>query len=351
MPLAQAPFDIATAVGEIAAAIAADDVGGAGRTVERILEIRREELDRQPALGEHDQLQLVLQELERDAARFGQVRSADAELGIHHRRVDEEEELLPARRAALVDELERLPGQPFRQFAGVRDRRRRADEHRVRPIVPAHALQPAQDVREMAPEHAAIGMQLVNHDEAQVLEELRPARMVRQDPRVQHVGIAEHDVRLAADRPARVGRRVAIIGEDADLEIAIARHEPGQRAQLGQLILRERLGRKEIERARRGILENRVEHRRVVAECLARRRRRDGDDVTPAEHVRERLRLMRVELADPARRERGDEAIVAALGIRRKGRRDCRKAPDRGHDRVRLLPPGLGEDVSRLTAS
>ena len=56
----------------------------------------------------------------------------------------------------------------------------------------------------MAPEHAAIGMQFVNDDEAQVLEELRPARMVRQDPRVQHVGVAEHDVRPPADRPARV---------------------------------------------------------------------------------------------------------------------------------------------------
>ena len=72
---------------------------------------------------------------------------------------------------------------------------------------------------EVAAEHAAIRVQLVDDDEPQVLEQLRPARMVRQDPRVQHVGIAEHDVRLAANRAPRVRRRVAVVGEHADLEI------------------------------------------------------------------------------------------------------------------------------------
>ena len=227
---------------------------------------------------------------------------------VDDRRVDEEEELLAARRAALVDELERFPGQPFGQLARVGDRRRRTDEHRIRSVVAAHALQPAQDVRQMAAEHAAIRVQLVDHDEAQVLEQLRPARMVRQDPRVQHVGIAEHDVRLAADRAPRVGRRVAVVGEDADLEIAVARHELRQRVQLGELILRQRLGRKEVQRARRRILQDRVQHRRVVAERLARSRRRDRDDVAPGEHVRERLGLVRVELA----RSRAPRATRAA---------------------------------------
>ena len=70
----------------------------------------------------------------------------------------------------------------------------------------------------MAAEHAAIGVQLVDDDVAQVLEQLRPPRMVRQDARVDHVGIAEHDVRARADRPPRILRRVAVVGEHADLE-------------------------------------------------------------------------------------------------------------------------------------
>ena len=74
---------------------------------------------------------------------------------------------------------------------------------------------------EMTAEDAAIGVQLVDHHELQVLEQLRPARMVREDPRVQHVGVAQHDVRLAANRATRVGRRVAVVGEHADLRRAV----------------------------------------------------------------------------------------------------------------------------------
>ena len=122
---------------------------------------------------------------------------------------------------------------------------------------------------------------------------------------MQHVGIAEHDVRLAADRAPRVRRRVAVVGEDADLQLVVVRHELRQRVQLRELILRQRLCRKQIQRARRRILQDGVEHRRVVAERLARRRRRDRDDVAAGEHVLERLGLVRVELtrcrARPAR--------------------------------------------------
>ena len=93
----------------------------------------------------------------------------------------------------------------------------------IRPVVPADAPQPAQDVGQMAAEHAAIRVQLVDDDVAQVLEQLGPARMVRQDARVQHVGIAQHDVRARADRAPRVLRRVAVVGEHADV---VARLRP-----------------------------------------------------------------------------------------------------------------------------
>ena len=136
---------------------------------------------------------------------------------VDDRRVDEDEELLAARRAALVDELERLLGEPLGQLARVRNRRRRAEEDRVRSVVPADAAQPPQHVAQVAAEHAAVGVQLVDDHVAQVLEQLRPARMVRQDARVHHVGIAEHEVRARPDRAAGVLRRIAVVGEDADL--------------------------------------------------------------------------------------------------------------------------------------
>src|SRR2546430_12080627 len=42
--------------------------------------------------------------------------------------------------------------------------------------------------------------------------------------RVEHVGIAQHDMRLAPNRTTRIGRRVAVVGKDAyfrcDLAVA-----------------------------------------------------------------------------------------------------------------------------------
>ena len=87
--------------------------------------------------------------------------------------------------------------------------------------MPADALEPPNDVREMAAEHATIRVQLVDDDEPEILEQLRPARMVREDPRVHHVGVAEHDVRLAANRAPRIRRRVAVVREDANLRVGI----------------------------------------------------------------------------------------------------------------------------------
>ena len=69
--------------------------------------------------------------------------------------------------------------------------------------MPADPPQPAQHVAQVAAEHAAVRVQLVDDDVAQVLEELRPPRVVRQDARVHHVRIAEHDVRAARESTAR----------------------------------------------------------------------------------------------------------------------------------------------------
>ena len=178
----------------------------------------------------------------------------------------------------------------------------------------------------MAAEHAAIRVQLVDDDELEVLEELRPSRMVRQDARVQHVGVAQHDVRARAHRTARVLRRVAVIGEDADVAAARAADALRQLMELGQLILRQRFRRKEIQRSRRRVAQDAVENRRVVTEGLARRRRRDDDGVPAGERVVDGLGLVKVELVDPAHAERVLEAGIESVRKRREDRR-CRREP------------------------
>ena len=66
----------------------------------------------------------------------------------------------------------------------------------------AQAAEPPQQQGHVAAEHAAEHVQLVDHDVAQAHEEGRPAGVVRQDPRVEHVGVGhDHRRRPAGPRP------------------------------------------------------------------------------------------------------------------------------------------------------
>ncbi len=143
----------------------------------------------------------ALQEFLRDARRLVDVAAADAQKTVHHRRIVEDEKFFARGRAVFLDHLEFGFRQPRRQFARIRDRRRGADELRVRAVETRDAPQPPQHVGQVAAENAAIGVQFVQHHVAQILEQALPARVVRQDARVQHVGIGEHDVARARGWP------------------------------------------------------------------------------------------------------------------------------------------------------
>ncbi len=197
----------------------------------------------------------------------------------------------------------------------------------------------------MAAEHAPIRVQLVDDDEPQVLEEARPFRMVRQDPRVQHVRVGEDHLRAGADGSPGVLWRVAIVGEDAEVQAGRLVDDLRKPIELGQLVLRQRLGREQVEGAGGRLAEDGVEDRDVVAEGLARGRRRRHDHVAPGQRVLDGRRLVRVETRDAPRPHRGNQPGVDArrewrhAGVRR------RHASDGGDDalrrvRVVLVPRG-----------
>src|SRR4029434_4643492 len=123
----------------------------------------------------------ALHELRGDATRFRQVRPADTQLLVDDRWVHEQKELLATRCAALRHELERLLDERFGKLARIGDRGRRADERRRRSVVLTDAAQTTQDVRQVTAKNASIRVQLVDNDEAKVLEQFRPTRMMRQD--------------------------------------------------------------------------------------------------------------------------------------------------------------------------
>jgi hypothetical protein len=151
-------------------------------------------------------------------------------------------------------------------------------------------------------------VQLVDDDVAQVGQQLRPAVVVRQDPAVQHVRVGGDRVGLGARGPALVRRGVAVVGAAAEQAVTAAGDR--QLAQAADLVARQRLGREQHQRARRGIREHRLHDRDLKAKRFTGRRRRRQHDVPTRERGREGGRLVGVGSLDPPRRERREQASI-----------------------------------------
>jgi hypothetical protein len=115
----------------------------------------------------------------------------------------------------IIDDLrdvhrEQLP----RGRARIGHRRRGEDEHRRGVVVSREPLQPAHDLGDVRAENPSIAVAFVDHDEAQALEEPRPARVAGQERMVGHVGVGEHDVGVAPGPVAFFKRSVAVVRRD-----------------------------------------------------------------------------------------------------------------------------------------
>jgi hypothetical protein len=105
---------------------------------------------------------------------------------------------------------------------------------------------------------------LIDDDVAEVLEDVTPAVVMRQEPDVQHVGVRKDEVGPLPDLPALLGWCVAVIDRRAQawqLELGEA----------PRLILGERLRGVEVERPLLRVGCERVEHGQVEGEGLPAR--------------------------------------------------------------------------------
>ena len=332
---AKAALHLAAAVRQVTAAVATDDVREGGRPLDRGLEIGEDDLFGQAASREDDRRHAGAEERRRETARLLQVRAPDPELGVDDGRVVEDDHLLAGGRAVLRDQPHGRPDETLRQLLGVGDRGRGADELRACSVVPTDALEPPEHVREVAPEDPAVRVELVDDDVAEVLEQPDPLRVVRQDPRVEHVGIREHHVGPGPDRAPRVLRRVPVVRVDPE-----RRQGARQLLELRQLILREGLRGEEIEGPRRGLAQEGLQDRQVVAERLAGGGRRHHDAVAALAEEVESPGLVRVEGLDPARPER-----VGEIRIDRVGNRDRLGRPSREPAKSRHGPSRFGDQA------
>ena len=253
---------------------------------------------------------------------------------------------LAGRSPVAVDQSRRPAGQHRGQLARIPDRRRAADDDRPRAVVGADPEQPPQDVGDVTAEHAPIRVQLVDDDDLELLEELEPLGVVGEDRRVEHVRVGDHDLAGGPDGRADRGGRVPVVGRGEDRQAGCC----SQAAELGHLVLPERLGREQEERPRRRIVDDRLEDRDGVAEGLARggrgrrsrRRRRRGPPPSPrpggGTGVRCRARRAPRRCAGRARpgnRRRPPRAAAGRRGGRRRARATAPPAGHPGRGRVR----------------
>jgi hypothetical protein len=122
------------------------------------------------------------------------------------------EDAFRARRSVDIDLFHGEAAELTRQRARIADRRAREAKRRVRAVVLAQTSEPAQHVRDVTSEDAALGVELVDHDVTQPEQEGRPPVVTREDAHVQHLGIREHDVRVRADPGPLVGGGGTVVG-------------------------------------------------------------------------------------------------------------------------------------------
>ena len=242
---------------------------------------------------------------------------SNAQLAVDHGRVIKDDMPLAHRRAVLVHEGHRLAGHALRQLPGVGNRGGTADKLGPAPVKSAQALQPAQHVGQVGAEHAAVGVDFVDDDILQVFKQLDPLGMPRENGRMEHIGVGDDNMARLPDGTAGCDRGVAVVG------IGLNRHVHGlnERVQLVRLVRRKRFGGKQIQRAAVRVFQNGVQDGQVIAERLARGRRRDHDHMLSPQGRIHRLTLMGVERLHAARPQHGGDARVNPGRKRRQPRR------------------------------
>ena len=310
--LEEPALDVAALLRRVAGAVGLNAVGGPGvALVEAAADGAEDELRRLAGRREGDHARAGQHGLAGHVGRFCERAAAGALVGVFERRVPEDDGALVARGAVVFHSRERQADQPLGESLGLGDRRRGEHEPRRGAVGGAEPPQAPHDLGDVRAEHAAIDVRFVDDDVAQVMEELGPALVRRQDADVQHVRVGEEEVGRAADRGALIGRRVAVIDG--------GRHAGrAQRAEFAYLVLRERLRRVEVEGSGLRVGGDRLQGRQREGERLAARRARGEHDVRAVLQKVPRGALVPVQACDSGPFERAADVgsqVLRQVGV------------------------------------
>ena len=134
---------------------------------------------------------------------------------LHQRRINQVKIAARPRRTVAVDHCKRTVEERLDMLARIAHRRGAADKARRRAVHGANAQQTAENIGDVRPKRATIGMHLIYDNILEASQQITPAAMViGQDSRMQHVGIGDHKVRPLHDLAALLARGVAIKGAE-----------------------------------------------------------------------------------------------------------------------------------------
>ena len=210
----------------------------------------------------------------------------------------------PAWRSVIDDLGDESAAQLRCQTAGFPDGGRGEHERRVAAVHRRETGKSSQHVGDVRAEDPSEHVQLVDHDETETSQEGRPLAMVGQKAVVEHLGIGQQHVGPVAYPGPLLRRGIAVIGAGHDpIEPRSAR----QVRDGAELVLGQRLGRKEQERgARSNRLRRRLSDRDLIRQGLARRGAgREHDGLAASDQV-DGACLMHIQ---PAGRDHGRQPL------------------------------------------
>ena len=178
LSLDEPTLDVAALLGRVPGAVRGEAIGGRG--VHPLDGEAVDELRRLAALREADRPQAACRELREQSRRLAERARAQAEIDVEERWVPDHDLALRLRRRVEVDDRRGLTRERLRELARVRDRRGREQELRVGVVHARQPSQPAQHVGDVRAEDSSIDVRLVHDHEAEVVQHVAPAVVVRE---------------------------------------------------------------------------------------------------------------------------------------------------------------------------
>ena len=199
--------------------------------------------------------------------------------GINKRRIVQHNRFFTRRSPVPVNQSYRRSDKMFCQLLRIPDCCRTQNAHRIGSVKTGNPQQAAQQIRHVAAEYSAVLMHLVDNNIGKACKKSNPLRMVRQNPCMDHIGIGYNNPPfIPCILPERL-RRVPVVYADAErnARTALTHH----RVQFALLVLTQCFCRKQVQCPRFRPFKERLHHRQIVAQRLARSGRRNNHCMLP----------------------------------------------------------------------